>query len=211
MNSQSSLILSPNSKNYQQTRQNIHFYMKPCRIGTPSNPHGVTKVWVNSCSVTVTHYAPFTAVNTSQYSSLKTAVISLSAVPQETLTIHTPASPGKHAPFTQPILWQCENRCKGVANRDIAPYCAWSVILGWMRFVVLSTRNKHSVRCAECEAPFQLTRGRLHDRDEAGAPCLLRNSIALRRWKKRGIMIKKLNWRPLTKQDSAHLIISFFA
>lgn len=35
------------------------------------------------------YYAPSTAVNTSQYGSMRTVIISLSAAPQETLTMYT--------------------------------------------------------------------------------------------------------------------------
>lgn len=64
----------------------------------------------------------------------------------------------------------------GVENRDIAPRYAQSVISGWMRFIMPSKRNKHSVHCAEFKAPSSLTRARLPDRDRGGgAPCLLRD------------------------------------
>lgn len=54
-----------------------------------------------------------------QHSSMKTVIISLSAIPQETLTIYTPLLLGKHAPFTQPIRRQCENRCKRCRKTEI--------------------------------------------------------------------------------------------
>lgn len=113
---------------------------------------------------------------------MRTVIISLSAVPQETLTIYTPTPPslGTHAPFTQPILRRCENRCKSVENRDIAVYRAWSVISGWMRFMC-SMRNKHRTHYMEFKAQFNLTRARLRGRDEGGVPRSLRYTITLER------------------------------
>lgn len=99
------------------------------------------------------YYTGFTAVNMSQRSSMKTVIISPSAAPPGTLTILHPPSLRRHASFTQTILRQCENRCKSVGNRAIAPHCAWSVTSGWMRFIAFSMRSrkkKQKKPCAQC-------------------------------------------------------------
>lgn len=51
----------------------------------PYNLYGVIKLQVNSHAA---QYTPFTAINHSQYSSVRTVPIPLSAVSQETLTTH---------------------------------------------------------------------------------------------------------------------------
>lgn len=97
---------------------------------------------MNSCSDSAPHYTPFTAVNASQYSSMKTVIISLSAAPQETLTIYTRPLWGNMLHLLSPFWGTVKTDVKVSENMAVALYCASSVISGWMRFITLSVAKQ---------------------------------------------------------------------
>lgn len=130
-------------------------------------------LYVNSCSDSAPHYTPFTAVNASQYSSMKTVIISLSAAPQETLTIYTRPLWGNMLHLLSPFWGTVKTDVKVSENRAVALYCASSVIgMDEIHHALSGKTNQSCARCAESEAPFNLA---MHDRGEL---CLLRHSTS---------------------------------